>query len=170
MAQRLVHGISYFLESYLSPDVIIFLISAMPFLELRGGLIAAALWDIPWRFAVVCCVIGNMLPIPFIVLFIRSILDWMEGNRVLGKVGAHFKTKAENKAEMFAEKYSRRLKLGFLLLVATPLPLTGAWTCALAAGFLRMKLRDSIPAIFCGIILCACIMLVIAYFIPWIVN
>ncbi len=146
----------------LPPQAIIFIISMIPILELRGGLIAASLLNIPMWEAVGFCVLGNILPIPSILLFIEKILDWMEGCKIgwISKFALWLKARALGEKSQKIRKYEF---LGLLLFVGIPLPGTGAWTGSLIAALLHVRRKKSVPAIFCGLILATIIMCLISY-------
>ena len=131
----------------MSGELIAFIISLFPVLELRGGLIAATFLGIDWWKAFVYCFIGNMLPIPFILLFIRKIFDWMRHWKHMGKVIVRMEKKAE-KHRGTIEKYG---VWGLLLLVAIPLPGTGGWTGALVAAIMDLRMRRALPVIALGV-------------------
>ena len=104
MTDSLVQGMVDFFKSWLSPEVIIFLVSLLPILELRGGLIAASLLGVPWGIAFPICVIGNMLPIPFILLFIRKIFDFIKGQLI-----ARMRIQVRRHVDIFFPQSRRRL-------------------------------------------------------------
>lgn len=141
---------------------IIFIISLMPVLELRGGLIAAAILQVNWWIAFPICVIGNMLPIPFELLFIRKIFEWLKRFGPFRRVIVRIETRAERKGKEI-ETYK---KLGLFILVAVPLPGTGAWTGGLVADLLKMRMKSSIPIIALGVIAAGVIVSIISYGIP----
>ncbi len=161
MTDTLVQGLTAALGSKLSGEGIIFIISMIPILELRGGLLAAspALLDIPILRAIPLCIIGNILPIPFILLLIERVLNWMERIPGLGGIALWIRKKADkNKGQV--ETYGF---WGLALFVGIPLPGTGAWTGALVASLLHMKLRKSFPAILVGIAMATIIMSFLSY-------
>lgn len=162
--------VTHFLQEYLSPPIVVFIISMLPILELRGGMVAAALLGIPWGTAIVISVLGNMLPIPFILLFIRKILDLLKKTGPFRKIAEHFESKALRGGADLVEKYPTRIAVGLWLFVAIPLPMTGAWTGSLIAAFIGLPLKRSAPAILCGILTASIIMSVITYVIPWLVT
>ncbi len=126
MTDTLVQGLASLLGGKVSGEVIIFIISMIPILELRGGLLAAspALLNVPILRAIPICVIGNLLPIPFILLLIEKILNVMERIPGLGKFAVWIRQKADkNKGQI--EKFGF---WGLVLFVGIPLPGTGAWT------------------------------------------
>ena len=138
-----------FLATFWGKLVTTFFISMVPIIELRGA--------IPWGEAIgldlwisaVVSAFGNMLPVPFIILFIRKIFEWMRlKNEWLGNLVARF----EAKAEKHKEKVKKYEFWGLFLFVAIPLPGTGAWTGALVAAMLEMRLKDAVPAILLGVV------------------
>ena len=150
----------------LNSNVVIFIISLLPILEMRGGLIAATLLGVPYVRALIICVIGNIIPIPFILFFIKKIFEWLKRFKWTGKVVNWLETKT-------LKKRGQIDKLGFwglILFVGIPLPGTGGWTGALLASLLGIPVKKSSVAIGLGICLCAVIMSVITYLIPWIVK
>ena len=139
--------------------ITIFLISLFPILELRGGLIAASLLKLPAINAFFICLIGNILPIPFILWLITKIFDWLKKFKHMSKVVNWCEEKAHSKKEQI-----ERLKyLGLYLFVAIPLPGTGAWTGALIAALLDMDKKKSLLTIFLGVITAGIIMLIVSY-------
>lgn len=150
----------------LSPEFAIFVISLMPILELRGGLIAAALLKLTWFKSFVICFIGNIIPVPFILLFVKKILGFMKKWKPTAKIAEFFEHRA-NKNVAKSEGKTGWGKIIFVyLFVAIPLPGTGAWTGSLVASFMDMKLKHSIPAIICGVLTAGAIMSIICYAAP----
>ena len=143
----------------LNKDLTLLIVSMVPLIELRGGIIAAALLGVPVVRGWLICIIGNMIPIPFILLFINKIFDIMKKWRPTAKIV----NKLENRAMGKSEKIQRYEFWGLMLFVGVPLPGTGAWTGALIASLLRIKLKKAVPAIVCGILLASVIMLVVSY-------
>ena len=131
------------------------MVSMAPIIELRGGVpFGTALGLAPGQ-ALIAAIVGNMLPIPFIIVYIRRIFYWMRRksarlNRLVDKL--------ERKAHLKGEKVSKYKYIGLWLFVAIPLPGTGAWTGALAAAFLDMPLRKALPSIFLGVVTAGLIM------------
>ena len=129
--------------------LITFLISMVPVIELRGAIPSAIAMDIePW-LACTLSVIGNMIPVPFILLFIRKIFVWMKRYEKLEKIV----TKLENRAASKSESVKKYELIGLCLLVAIPLPGTGAWTGALVAALMDMRFRRALPIIFLGVVI-----------------
>ena len=142
-------------------ELILFIISMVPILELRGGLLAAgpAFLNIPMCRAIPVGIIGNLLPIPFILLLITMIFDWMKGTKRLKPVVEKLEKKAMSQSANI-EKYEF---WGLVAFVGIPLPGTGAWTGALIAALLGIRFRKAFPAIVIGVCLAACIMTIISY-------
>ena len=142
-------------------ELILFIISMVPILELRGGVLAAgpAFLNIPMWRAIPVGIIGNLLPIPFILLLITKIFDWMKGTKRLKPVVEKLEKKAMSQSANI-EKYEF---WGLVAFVGIPLPGTGAWTGALIAALLGIRFRKAFPAIVIGVCLAACIMTIISY-------
>ena len=155
---NLVH---FFVELFggLNKEVIIFIISLMPILELRGGLLAATLLKVEFIRALVICVIGNVLPIPFVLLFLEKILNIFEKWKVTAKVVRWLEKKANSKREQI-DKYGY---LGLVLFVGIPLPGTGAWTGSLVAIMLGLDKKKSFICILIGVVLASIIMSIVSY-------
>lgn len=124
MAETLANYIVDLLQNKIPGELIAFIVSLLPILELRGGLIAANLLGVKLIPAFIICFIGNMLPIPFILLFIEKIFDWLRDKKGLGAVVRY----CEKKADKNKDKIDKYGLWGLLILVAIPLPGTGAWT------------------------------------------
>ena len=131
------------------------LVSMIPIIELRGGIPFGVALGLPYQEAFVSAVIGNILPAPFIIVYIRKIFMMMRRYmpRLNGVVD-----KMEKKAHLKGQKVSKYKYIGLWLFVAIPLPGTGAWTGSLAAAFLDMRLRKAFPAVLLGVLTAGCIM------------
>ena len=142
-------------------ELIVFIISILPILELRGGLIAALLLNVSPLTGYIVSIIGNTLPVPFILLFINKILDWMGKSKIkwMNKLSKWLDKKARKHKDSI-EKYGY---LGLTLFVGVPLPGTGAWTGCLAASVLNMDKKKSFISIMLGIIMASIIMMLISY-------
>lgn len=142
-------------------ELIVFIISILPILELRGGLIAASILNVKPMIAYIICIIGNTIPVPFILLFINKILDWMRNSKIkiLNKISSWLDKKARKNKEKI-EKYGY---LGLILFVGIPLPGTGAWTGCLAASVLEMNRKKSFLSVMAGIIMASIIMMLLSY-------
>ena len=143
----------------MSGELIAFIISLFPVLELRGGLIAATFLGIEWWKAFIYCFIGNMLPIPFILLFIRKIFDLMKKWGPFKKIV----DKLEQKAEKHRDKIEKYRLWGLFILVAVPLPGTGAWTGALVAALMDIRIRHALPVIAAGVVVAGIIVATVSY-------
>lgn len=135
------------LQDKIPEEMVVFVISLFPVLELRGGLIAASLMDIEWWRAFIFCFLGNMLPMPFILLFIRKIFQLMKKCGPLKKIV----DKLEEKAHKHSDKVEKYGFWGLFILVAIPLPGTGGWTGALVAALMDLRMKKALPAIALGV-------------------
>ena len=156
MVESLVQWFVTKLGGKAAKELIVFIISMVPILELRGGLLAAgpAFLDIPtWR-AIPICIIGNLIPIPFILLLIRPIFAWLRRTKLFRPLVEKLEAKAMSKSSQI-EKYEF---WGLVLFVGIPLPGTGAWTGTLAASILDMDFKKSVLAVVGGVILAGIIM------------
>ena len=149
------------LSGVISKEAIIFIISMIPILELRGGLLAAspALLNVPILRAIPICIVGNILPIPFILLLIRHVLEWMKKVPCFRGIALWLERKAMKKKGQI-EKYEF---WGLVLFVGIPLPGTGAWTGSLIAALLGIKFKKAFPAIMLGICMATVIMWFVSY-------
>ena len=136
-----------------------FLISMVPIIELRGAIPAAAVLEVPWYFAYPAAVIGNLLPVPFILFFIEKIFAWMKKVRLFPKL-IHW---LEEKAQKGAAKVEKYALFGLFLFVALPLPGTGAWTGSLIAALFHMNKKWSILSITLGVLTAGVIMTLVSY-------
>lgn len=142
-------------------ELVVFIISILPILELRGGLIAASLLNVSPLTGYIISIIGNTLPVPFILLFINKILDYMGKSKIkwMNKLSKWLDKKARKHKDSI-EKYGY---LGLTLFVGIPLPGTGAWTGCLAASVLNMDKKKSFISIMLGIIMASIIMMILSY-------
>ena len=147
------------LGQYVSKEVVIFIISMIPILELRGGLLVAWSLGVPILKAIPICIIGNIIPIPFILLFIRKIFQWMKKLPFFAKLIGKLEDRAMKKSDSI-KKYEF---WGLVLFVGIPLPGTGAWTGSLLAALLGMKFKKAFPAVLLGIALASVIMSIVSY-------
>lgn len=139
--------------------LIVFLISMVPLIELRGAIPYAVAFHIPTLPVYLIAVIGNMLPVPIIFLFARKVLVWGCDKKYIGKFFTWCLEKGEKGGEKLKAKAGRGLPLALLLFVGIPLPGTGAWTGTLAASILDMDFKTSVLAIMGGVLLASVIML-----------
>lgn len=136
-----------------------FIVSLFPILECRGGMIVAKLCDINLLKAFVLCYIGNMIPVPFILLFIKEIFKFMKKHNIL----KGFIEKLEGKSEKNREKILRYKQWGLLVFVAVPLPGTGGWTGSLFASLLNIDFKKALPIIAIGVFIADLIMAILTY-------
>ena len=135
-------------------------ISMVPVIELRGAIPIATAHGLNFWVAIVCSIIGNLIPVPFIIIFIRKIFELMRKWSVkLDKLV----TKLEDRAQKKSDVVLKYAFWGLVVLVAIPLPGTGAWTGALVAAMLNMRLRKAFPAIALGVLIAAVIVSVVTY-------
>ena len=140
------------------PYLIVFLISMVPIVELRGSIIYAVGMHLDMVPAYIIAVIGNMLPVPFIYLFARKVLEWGADKPVIGGFFTWCLQKGEKGGEKLTAKAGRGLFVALLLFVGIPIPGTGAWTGTLAASFLNMGFKRSVIAAMLGVMLAGVIM------------
>lgn len=157
--ESLVQWFTTYLSPYVSPEIVVFIISLFPILELRGGLLAASLLKIPAMTAVPLCILGNIIPIPFILLFIKKIFKLMKKTKLFCPLVEWLERKAMGKSDRI-KKYEF---IGLVLFVGIPLPGTGGWTGALIASLLDIDIKKSSLAIFLGILMATVIMLFLSY-------
>ena len=138
--------------------VIVFLISMVPLIELRGAIPYAVAFGLPLAHSYVIAIIGNMLPVPIIYLFARKVLIWGKDKPYIGKFFTFCLEKGEKGGKKLQAKAGRGLFVALLLFVGIPLPGTGAWTGTLAASLLDMDFKSSIIAVMLGVILAGIIM------------
>lgn len=137
----------------------IFLISMVPFIELRGAMIYAAVAEMPFLPSLLCCVIGNILPVPFLIKFAKTVLFHLSK---IDKIGWVFQ-KIIDRGNEKAVKVRKAELLGLFAFVAIPLPGTGAWTASLIATLLQLRVLKSSFAILLGIIACGIIMGILSF-------
>jgi len=135
-------------------------IAALPVFELRGAVPYGVAMDLPLLSVLTVSVIGNMIPVPFIILFIRRILAWMKTkSRRLRALAEKLEARAHAKGDILV-KYET---FGLFILVAIPLPGTGAWTGSLVAALFNLRMKNALPAIFLGVVAAGLIMSVVSY-------
>jgi len=136
------------------------LVAMIPVVELRGGIPFGVAAGLPVWAAYLAAVIGNLIPVPFIIVYIRRIFQWMRRrmprlNRLVDRL--------EAKAHLKGQKVSKYKYLGLAIFVAIPLPGTGAWTGSLAAAFLDMPLRKAIPSVIAGVVVAGFLISALTY-------
>ena len=139
--------------------LLIFLVSMVPLIELRGGVPIAVGMGLPYFKALIVCIIGNMLPVPIIYFFSRKVLEWGKDKPYIGKFFTYCIEKGERGGQKLVKKAGRGgLFIALMLFVGIPLPGTGAWTGTLAASFLNMGIKNTTLAVVLGVILAGIIM------------
>lgn len=162
---ELTENLTNWLAEHGIPEWLIpFLVSILPIIELRGGIIAARVLDMELWKAIGVCMIGNILPIPFILLFIDKIFDFIKKHKipVMTKLVTFFENKAMNKSSTMEKGEF----IFLLFFVGVPLPGTGAWTGSLIAALRKIPLKKAVPAIFLGLCLASAIMCILCYGFP----
>lgn len=162
LAEKMVHLFGDTIPSWFT----VLIISLFPILENRGGMIAARLLNMNMLQAFIISYLGNLVPIPFILLFIKKIFEWLRKIKGFDKIIKHFEAKAEKNRD----KINRGKQWGLLLFVAIPLPGTGGWTGALMASLLEIPPKKAFPIIALGVLIAGLIMTTVTYGIGWIVS
>ncbi|MBQ3814375.1 MAG: small multi-drug export protein [Bacteroidales bacterium] len=142
--------------------LIIFFISMVPLIELRGAIPVAVGMGLPVIPSIVVSVLGNMVPVPFIFLFARRFLEWGRDRRYIGGICRWCLEKGEKGGRQLEAKAGKGLYWALLLFVGIPVPGTGAWTGTLAASILNMDFRKSVLYVLLGILLAGAIMVVLS--------
>ncbi len=154
----IVQSIVEMFQGSVPKELIVFFVSMLPILELRGSILAAGFLKMEFLSTFIIAVIGNMLPIPFVLLFLNKIFDWMKKTKLRGVA-----ERLENKAMKKSDQIRKYGKFGLFLFVAIPLPGTGAWTGSMIAALLRMRKRDALPWIFLGVVTAGLIMSLLSF-------
>lgn len=141
----------------------IFLISMVPLIELRGAIPVSQYLGLPMISSYVVCIIGNMLPVPFIYFFARKFLEWGQDKKFIGKMCTFFIIKGKNEGEKLKAKAGAGLFVALFLFVGIPLPGTGAWTGTLAASLLDMGFKETVLAVIAGVLLAGIIMMLFSF-------
>ena len=150
--------------------IIVFLISMVPLVELRGAVPYAITMGLPVLPSYIIAIIGNMLPMPFIFFFARKVLEWGKDKPVIGKFFTFCLEKGHKGGEALKEKAGRGLYVALLLFVGIPVPGTGAWTGTLAASFLDMDFKPSVRSVMLGVLLAGIIMGCGSYIVAYVVS
>ncbi len=148
------------MNSILSKGLSVTALSMIPILELRGGIPLGISLGLSYRLTLFLAVVGNMIPVPFIILFVRHLIAWLRRHPgKLASLGDRIEARAHSKAKLI----HRYALLGLFILVAIPLPGTGAWTGALVAALLDLRLTHALPVILLGVLTAGIITLMISY-------
>ena len=138
----------------------IFLISMIPIIELRGAIPISQIWGMPIIPSYIVCIIGNMIPVPFVYFFAERLLEWGKNKKVIGKICAWCLKKGRRAGKKVSEKTGKHgAFIALMLFVGIPIPGTGAWTGSFAASILGFGLKKSTIAIICGVLLAGVIMM-----------
>lgn len=163
--------ISNFFLEFVGEELCVFLCSMLPVIELRGAIPMAAAFGLPWWQAYIIAVLGNLLPVPFILLLINVVIKWMSASKVkfFNKIANFLLERVEKKREKI-EKYSF---WGLCLFIAVPLPVTGAWTGTLVAAVIGMKPWKAFVSALLGVLIAGGVVTLIVYggisFLAWLV-
>lgn len=143
--------------------IIIFLVSMVPIIELRGAIPIAIGMNLDKLLSFIICIIGNMLPVPIIYLFARKVLEWGSNKKIIGKFFTWCLKKGNNAGKKLESKAGKGLYLALLLFVGIPLPGTGAWTGTLAASILNLDFKKTVIVVMGGVLLAGIIMMLISF-------
>ncbi|MDO4362132.1 MAG: small multi-drug export protein [Eubacteriales bacterium] len=152
--------ISWLTSTTLGKFIATFFISMVPVIELRGGLPYGIGFGLDYPLALTAAIMGNMLPVPFIIAYISRIFIWLRGKH---KKLDDFVTKMERRAHLKGQKVEKYGPLMLLIFVGIPLPGTGAWTGALIAALLNMRMKQALPCIFLGVLMAAAIITALTF-------
>ncbi len=152
--------------SFAGKEVALFIVSMIPLIELRGAIILGAALGMNWLSVFLISVIGNILPIPFIVLFGKKIIEWLKKIPAVSKL-AH---KVEARLLKKADKVTKYSVIGLCLFVAVPLPGTGAWSGAAIAALLNMRMKYAFWSIALGVVIAGVIMTIGSYGTATVIN
>ena len=156
--ESIVEALVGFFKNTIPAELTVFLLSLLPIIELRGGILAAKLLDLDMLRAFFICLVGTLLPTPFILLFINKIFDWMRNTRFVKLVD-----RLEAKGRSKFDKINRYKTVGLMIFVAIPLPGTGAWTGSLAAALMKMDFKSAMLSVALGTLIADIIMCILSY-------
>lgn len=157
MDEMIQQVFNYFLGA--GREAALFLISMIPLIELRGSIPVGAALGMPWYLVYLISVVGNLLPIPFLILFVRPVFAWLKKTRLFSGLAGWLERKLLSKAG----KVTKYEMIGLLLFVAIPLPGTGAWSGAGIAALLDMRLKNALLSIIAGVLIAGVIMTLASY-------
>lgn len=143
--------------------IIVFFVSMVPLIELRGAIPIAVGLGLNKLISFIIAIIGNMLPVPFIYLFARKILEWGKDKKVIGSFFTWCLNKGERGGRKLEEKAGKGLYWALFLFVGIPLPGTGAWTGTLAASMLKLDFKKTVLAVMAGVVLAGIIMMAVSF-------
>ena len=159
MTDALVAWLTEFLSNKVSNELIAIIVSMFPIIELRGGIPVAYLLGLDWFPSYILCVIGNLIPVPFILWFITPIFNWLKKTKLF----SGWVNKLEKKSMAKSGQITKYEAWGLFLFVAIPLPGTGAWTGSLIASLLNMPFKKAFVSILCGVLTAGFIMTVLSF-------
>ena len=162
--RQLIESVASAVNSVLPPELTVFLISMLPVIELKGGMVAAVILSLDWKLAMLLCVLGNILPVPFILFFIKKTFELLKLTRFKKII-----CKIESKVYSKSDKVTKYRHWGLYLFVAISLPGTGAWMASLIAALLGMKIKQAFLSISAGVVTSAIIMAIFSYGIKYLV-
>lgn len=142
--------------------LIVFLVSMVPIVELRGAVPIGTTAGLPWLPTLIVSMVGNMIPVPFIFFFARKVLEWGSDKPVIGKFFTWCLDKGHKGGEKLKSTAGKGLYVALFLFVGIPLPGTGAWTGTLAASFLDMDFKKSVVSVMLGVLLAGIIMTILS--------
>lgn len=148
----------------------IFFISMVPLIELRGAIPISQALNMPIFVSYIVCIIGNMIPVPFIYLFARKVLEWGKDKKIIARPCNFFLEKGTKAGEKLTQKAGRGIFVALLLFVGIPLPGTGAWTGTLAASLLGINFKKTTIAVMAGVLLAGLIMMTASFGLFKVVN
>ena len=143
--------------------MIVFLVSMVPLIELRGAIPYGVVYGLPLWLTYIIAIAGNILPVPIIYLFARRVLLWGKDKKLIGRFFTFCLEKGEKAGRKLQAKAGRGLYWALLLFVGIPLPGTGAWTGSLIAAMLEMRVREAFPPIALGVVTAGIIVAVVTY-------
>ncbi|MGN1276296.1 MAG: COG2426 family protein [Floccifex sp.] len=150
--------------STISKYIIVFLISMVPIVELRGAIPwGIGAFQLPMLPTYTICIIGNMIPVPIIFLFARKVLEWGQDKKIIGPLFSWFIQKGHKGGQKLQSKAGRGLYYALFLFVGIPLPGTGAWTGTLAASILDLDFKKTVIAVLAGVLFAGVIMALSSY-------
>lgn len=159
MTEQLVQNFIEFFSDKVGGELMAFMASLLPIIECRGGMIIAKIYEINFFKAFLLCYIGNMIPLPFIILFIKKIFAFMKKHNILTK----FIEKMEGKGDKNKDKIQKGKEWGLLTFIAIPLPGTGGWTGSLLAALLNLDFKKAMPIVAVGVLIADIIMSILTY-------
>lgn len=150
--------------------IIVFLVSMVPLIELRGAIPYAVAFNLPLFESYIIAILGNMLPVPIVFFFARKVLEWGQDKKYIGKFFTFCIKKGEKGGKKLEQKAGLGLYFALMLFVGIPIPGTGAWTGTLAASILKMDFKKSVIAVMCGVILAGIIMGLLSFGVKGIIT